>query len=217
MSCADDASQTTGVNSIGGGSTSMNPDFDASTGSSSSISATMGNSMSADGTTAGPGGTGSSTDGGSGSGSGSTGTAYAYFDDYSDDRLTTKTESVELPESPTSLAVEFIWSAEPGWPAPADLVLARGTGDEPLVQVFTRDGEPFARSGLDVVPLVADEAYEVRVHWADAGTQVSIVGPEGSAVVQATVALSPAEGLSLITPYADISAAPVLIGGIIAN
>ncbi|MBW2733426.1 MAG: hypothetical protein JRH20_13650 [Deltaproteobacteria bacterium] len=68
-----------------------------------------------------------------------------------------------MPAQTLALASEgdfaFHWAPLPGQPNGCDLSLQVGKGV--ALQVFARDGKPFARLGLSVVPLKAHDTYRV--------------------------------------------------------
>jgi len=62
-----------------------------------------------------------------------------------------------------NVAVDFRWEDVPGRPADFDLSLGSAGQRDPIFQVFTRNGLPYGRWGLRVVPLQPDAKYRLRL------------------------------------------------------
>jgi hypothetical protein len=87
-----------------------------------------------------------------------------------------------------STVVPFVWTNAPGLAAPADLwVEANGRR---VLQVFSEGPQPFARAGLDVVPLVADETYRLAFDRSGDSTRLTLSSRNGASILEARVPLS---------------------------
>jgi hypothetical protein len=129
------------------------------------------------------------------------GTDYGFVDD---EGPATEVVDHELPEH-FKVTLSFEYNEVAGRPAPADLALATESG-QPVFQVFSDDGRPFAAAGLVIKPLSAGVVYEVSLD----GDGVRLRNIETDEVVLGhDVDLRTAVRLSVATPARDVFAAPV--------
>lgn len=83
----------------------------------------------------------------------------------------------------------FRWRDLPGRPSHVDLTLS---GQQPLVQVFSRGRHPFLRVGLRVLPLRAGQTYRLTYRQDQGRLQLQVHG-----LLQATLPAPRREGLTL--------------------
>jgi hypothetical protein len=124
---------------------------------------------------------------------------YAYRELPREVRRTT----VELAQG-TSETAPFVWHDAPGLAPPADLwVEAAG---KPILQVSSVGTHPFARAGLDVVPLERDVPYRLRLERNNDGVDVTLVrdGRGGGAPVLHTRVHDGASRATESTPVAEL-------------
>lgn len=79
-----------------------------------------------------------------------------------------KRKEIALPslrKSAPLISATFRWQHDAGRPPPHDLALGVEGERSPLFQVFGRDGKPFARFGMQVVPLESTVTYELRISF----------------------------------------------------
>jgi hypothetical protein len=129
------------------------------------------------------GGTGSDSgagEGDSGVGSGDAGGSYATTGGMPNDRhhplVVTLGRSTTLP---------FVWRDVSGVAPPADLSI--NAGGRHIVQVSSVSGSPFARAGLDVVPLQAGERYRFEIERSSDSLRVRLLRAGGEVVQEVDV------------------------------
>jgi len=97
----------------------------------------------------------------------------------------------------------FVWHDAPGLAPPADLwVEAAG---KTVLQVSSVGRHPFARAGLDVVPIERDVPYRILIEQSDEAVDVTVLrdGREASTVLHTRLHVADKRTAS-ITPAADI-------------
>lgn len=88
----------------------------------------------------------------------------------------------------------FRWRALPGQPAPVDLSVTTAAGERPLAQVFARDGRPYLRLGLQLVPLRAERSY--RLSYAG-GSELELRDAAGALLARQALGKVSERGLLL--------------------
>jgi hypothetical protein len=86
------------------------------------------------------------------------------------------------PASGASETIPFTWHDAPGLQPPADLSVE--VAGKPVLQVSSAGHSPFARGGLEVVPLVAGAAYDVVLARTGDALTVSLVSAAGAVVLR---------------------------------
>jgi hypothetical protein len=137
----------------------------------------------------GEGGAGEGGEGDGGAGEG----GYAFFAPRGSDRHHVLSVGGE------SIVVPFVWTDAPGLAASADLwVEADGRR---VLQVFSQGSRPFARAGLDIVPLKADETYRLVFDRSGGSARLTLTSRNGASVLEASVAPS-APSVDVVLPPA---------------
>jgi hypothetical protein len=150
-------------------------------GSSGSGGAAGSGGSSGSGGSAGSGGSsgsggskGASGSGGSGGSSGDGG--YAFVEPRQLDRRHT----IDLADG-SSETVPFAWHESAGLESPTDLWVE--AGGKQILQVSAVNGHPFARAGLDLVPLTSGTTYHVSFVRDGDNVTVSLLGEDDAAII----------------------------------
>jgi len=91
--------------------------------------------------------------------------------------------------------VPLSWRATASRPAPADLIVEMEGVDGPLLQIFSLREQPFARAGLEVMPLRAEAEYRLEVFRQAEQAWLRLVQTDIDWVVLTSPAVSPEGGL----------------------
>jgi len=106
------------------------------------------------------------------------------------------------PDARTTL--RFTWEDAPGVAPPVDLSVM--VGGDPLLQVFSVASHPFARAGLDTIPLDPNVAHGLVLHRTGAAVSASVRDADGRELLAAAapyaVAAKDEPGVDVILPNA---------------
>ena len=99
-----------------------------------------------------------------------------------------------------TIALNLLWEDHPGPAGNADFAITLPGQLRPLFQIFSRNGQPYACTGLHVVPLLPETSYGLNIADNGTGLQVTLFSHSSTdAILESEVSMPrvpSAEGLA---------------------